>query len=292
MKHFQYAYSAIQYVHDPVTDERLNIGVLLHAPEVGFLGIEVERRIARLSAAFPGFDRATYTEVTQAIRAAARRVNRQPDMVGPRLGSSLSVTDICEFILPDQDMSYRFSPARGGIGMDPEQELAAIFNRLVRAYIQRPNHGDSDEEVWRSFSEPLRERRLTDYLQKKLVQSRDFEVEFDYGLKNEAWTVLQPLSFRIHSDRIQEKATKWLGNGVAINESGEIAKMHFLLGAPDGGAGRSAYIKAKNLLDRISVPHEFVEESDADSFADYIATFVGEHNVEMNPRLSLSRIDG
>jgi len=51
-----YRYSVLRYVHDPSTEEFLNIGVLLHSPEKGFLKFRGTSDTRRLSAAFAGID--------------------------------------------------------------------------------------------------------------------------------------------------------------------------------------------------------------------------------------------
>jgi hypothetical protein len=44
-------------------------------------------------------------------------------------------------------------------------------------------------------------------------------------------------------------------------------------------AHRAAYVKAKNLLHKIPVPHELVEENDAEEFARKLAAYMREHGV-------------
>jgi hypothetical protein len=54
-------------------------------------------------------------------------------------------------------------------------------------------------------------------------------------------------------------------------DSAEGFKLFLLLGAPGDERLRAAYRKAENLLHKMLVPHEFVEEADAEDFARAVA---------------------
>ena len=49
-----YTYVLLRYRHDPLAGEFANVGVLVHAPRSGFLGVRVRRTMGRLSTMFPG----------------------------------------------------------------------------------------------------------------------------------------------------------------------------------------------------------------------------------------------
>ena len=59
-------------------------------------------------------------------------------------------------------------------------------------------------------------------------------------------------------------------------------------GPPSIETNRSAYIKAKNLLHKMPIKHELIEEDESEDFADHISAYMREHGIgEANRRLSL-----
>ena len=49
-----YSFVVLRYMHDVFTREFVNVGVLLHAPGVGFLGFEKLSGMDRVKGMFPG----------------------------------------------------------------------------------------------------------------------------------------------------------------------------------------------------------------------------------------------
>ena len=51
-----YSFSVLRYVHDPVTQEFVNIGVALYSQQVGFLRAICTTRYARITQMFTSID--------------------------------------------------------------------------------------------------------------------------------------------------------------------------------------------------------------------------------------------
>ena len=49
-----YSFVVLRYMHDVFTREFVNVGVLLHAPRIGFLGFEKLPNLDRVKGLFPG----------------------------------------------------------------------------------------------------------------------------------------------------------------------------------------------------------------------------------------------
>ena len=43
-----YSYTVLRYVHDVVSGEALNVGVVMHAPAAGFLKVRTRKNVDRL----------------------------------------------------------------------------------------------------------------------------------------------------------------------------------------------------------------------------------------------------
>lgn len=62
---FQYA--VLRYIHDPITEEFLNIGVVVYSRESRYLQTKISKRYGRVSQTFGGIHRTNYNRITSAI---------------------------------------------------------------------------------------------------------------------------------------------------------------------------------------------------------------------------------
>jgi hypothetical protein len=268
-------------VHDVAAGEMLNIGVVLYAPGANYLGVCVDTHYERLSHAFAGFDGETYRQVLRRFELAVERF-RQQQLESLRLQDIPERVDgITSQIWPDEDLSFRFGPVLAGIAKAPEDELAAIFDRMVLSQFPRDERQRrTDEEVWTIYRRPLSDLSVTPFLQPKTIETRDFSFTFDYAFKNERWHALQPVSLDFaRPESIQRKAAQWLGNCTALKDQQELRTVYILLGQPQLSAHKAAYDRAKSLLDKIPVRHQLVEEDSASDFASEVRAYMNQHGV-------------
>jgi hypothetical protein len=183
-------------------------------------------------------------------------------------------------LVPDQGTAYQFGDVIVGETTDLEREAEYLFNRMVMRQYHRPvEERRTDEDVWRIYQAPLRDLDVAKNLLPHVVRTDDFKLEFDYAFRNGAWNILQPLSLDLStSEAVLRKAARWLGNVTAVQDSPDLGKMIFLLGMPTDPDLRKASQQAQNILDRVPVPHEFVDEAEAEPFAKEVATIVQSHS--------------
>jgi hypothetical protein len=284
MNTIPYSYSVIRYRHDPATGEMLNIGVILCAPTAGYLNAHLEYRYERLSEAFANFDGEHYRRTLRQFSIVLRILQERL-----RASSLFDVWDIpsdvtsaAKQIWPDTDLSFQTGEVMAGITDNPANDLQLLFHRMVASQYARPKlQKRTDDEVWTFYQEPLARRHVVKKLRPTVLTTDEVEIKFDYAFRNEKWHVLQPMSMDYAKEEsIQNKATKWLGNALALEDNQELKKMYVLLGPPSLESHQTAYIKAKNLLHKMPVEHELIEEDGAEHFASYIESFMKEHSVE------------
>ncbi|MFN3652567.1 MAG: DUF3037 domain-containing protein [Armatimonadota bacterium] len=284
MSRVTYTYCALRYVHDPVVGEALNIGVLLYAREAGLLAARLDSRYSRLSEAFVGFDGDHYRRVVNQFYAAvgAIRDSLKDDL--PIVDQPRDAAGVAALVWPDQGLSYRYGPVLAGVTDDLERTLTDLFVRLVTSqYTQEQPEKRSDDEVWssvyrRPLAQALQRVQVGAVFREKIVQADSFSHKFDHAFKNEVWHMLQPLSFDlVRKDAIAKKAAQWLGYGHALDGATEPIKLHLLLGSPRKPEHQSAYEDAKELLSRIPIEVDLVEEEEADQFAETIAECLRQH---------------
>lgn len=279
MKSVAYQFSVLRYVHDTVTQEFVNIGVAVFAPGVGFLRARCTENYARISRMFLRIDGTQYRQIAHYIESQVSAQSKRFDSSlqfepAPRLDTLLAE------ILPRDDSAFRFSDVGVGTSIDPRKALDDLYHRHVEQYLAAERPTRDDEEVWRVFREPLdrKNANIAGLLKPKRIVAPLFEYEFKRAWRNGVWHLYEPVSFDLVEEySVLDKANRWLGRGENLSESDEPFRMYLLLGEPRDPAMRSAFRKARNILNKIPVEKEFILESDRDSFADELAREIAEH---------------
>jgi hypothetical protein len=272
-----YHFSVLRYMHDTVTQEFVNIGVAVFAPEAGFLRARCADGYARISHMFLKIDGSNY-------RQMVRYIQSQVEGIGKRLATGLpfhqspSLQTLLSEVLPADDSAFQFSKPGVGLTSDPTQTLNEIFHRHVETYAAGETASRSDGDVWRVFREPLDRRNVTPRLKPKTITAPNFEYKFESAWKNGSWRVLEPVSFDlVEESSILDKANRWVGRVNGLIDSPEKFTTYLLLGEPRDSRMRSAFFKAQNLLNKIPGEKEFILESDRESFADELAHEMMQH---------------
>jgi len=278
-----YTYSVIRYLHDPATGEMLNIGVILCAPAARVIEARLEFRYERLSDAFVDFDgehyRKTLQQFTQVLDILRERLSATT--LFDLWDISSNAQSIAKQIWPDMDLSFQIGEVMAGISDDLSNTIENLFHRMVTSQYQRlTQERRTDDDVWSVYQKPLVRRHVISNLRPTVLTTPEVDVKFAHAFRNEKWHVLQPLSMDLkRREYIQNKAMRWLGSAVALEANAELGTLYVLLGPPSIETNRSAYIKAKNLLHKMPIKHELIEEDESEDFADHISAYMREHGI-------------
>lgn len=282
MNGISYTYSVVRYLHDPATGETLNVGVVLWAPSVRYLAARFEHRYERLSNTFVDFNGEHYKRALRQFEAALESV---ADVLAPTLlpltQPPETVAGFIALIWPDEGLSFVSGPVLAGITDDPARALGEIFDRMVASQyaLHRPERRD-DEEVWAVYNAPLVRERVTRKLRPWTLETELVSLKFQRAFQNEHWHVLEPVSFDyVKAESIQRKATSLLGNVDAISDYPKLGRLNLLLGRPQNEKYQKHYTKAKNILHKMPVKHELVEEDEAEDFAKELADYMRSHGL-------------
>jgi hypothetical protein len=274
-----YTFSVLRYVHDPVTGEFVNIGVALYAPEAKYLNALCTSHYQRLSRMFEPVAGDHFRQIT-------RHLQNQVEALGQRIASELpfkrlpkNIEEVLGRILPPDDSAIQFSTAGGGFTADLDKTLHELYARYVERYTTRPERPSRDEEdVWKVFRGPLDKRQITRYLAPKKIIAPNYDYQFERARKNQVWHAYEAVSFDLaEADSIKDKANRWLGRATSLADSKEQFTLHFLLGKPRESKLQTAYVQAQNILNKMPVRHEFVQEDEAEEFAEALANEIKEH---------------
>jgi hypothetical protein len=277
-----YTFSILRYIHDIVSGEFVNVGVILFAPKAKYLSAVCTSRYSRISTIFSDFDSAHFRKSVRYIRAAIeeegeRLMNELPFNETPKSAMAFAAR-----ILPVDDSSLQFSPEGYGMTDHPEKTLEHIFNRYVEKYYEksiRPSR--SDDDVWRVYKKPLEEKRILSHLTSHKIIGTNFEYEFNYSWKNEKWHANEPISFDlIDANEMLDKAHKWLGRLESLSDGGEPFKLNVLLGSPRDSLVRLVFDKAQNILHKMPCDHSLIREDEADDFAEKLKKEIEAHQMD------------
>ena len=150
-----YSTIILRYVHDVVTGEFANIGVVLYAPDQRFLEARFATSYERLNAIFLKIDHLHF-------RALMRYMTNRFEELGAEIRDDLHVppvnalSEIVKKVLPPDDSSLQWSQQGGGITDDPARVLGESYKRLVERFIAGATQvSRSDEEIVKPFKAKL-----------------------------------------------------------------------------------------------------------------------------------------
>jgi hypothetical protein len=271
-----YSTITLRYMHDVVTGEFANIGVVLFAPEQRFLEARFATSYERLNAIFLKIDHLHYRAL---MRYMANRFEEIAADIrdGLHIQPVAALKEIVRQVLPPDDSSLQWSPQGGGFTEAPEKTLDELYKRFVERYIAGAEQiSRSDDEIAKPFKARL--GRAVEKLAGKRIETKDYQYDFRFAWKNDLWHLYEPVSFDlVDPGSIREKANKWLGRGVALHDAKEKFKIHFLLGEPRHDETRKAFENAIHLLGKIPAQKELVREDAMERVAGHVAEQIGSH---------------
>jgi hypothetical protein len=284
MKLFPYTYCVVRYVPDSAAGEMLNVGVVISCPDLEYLGARFEHRYERLSHAFAGFDGSHYKRVLQHFERALEKLHE-------RQAPLLFVIEEKKFpdareatmrLWSDSDLAFQVGPVLAGISEDPVLALQEVFDRMVGVNnLSHRSEKRTDEDVWNSvYRKPLVNFRLQGKLHPWTLAGEDFEFKFDFTFQNEKRHILEPVSMDyVQGDWMQRKATLLLGSAAAMSGHPDLGVRYLLMGRPRRDELLNAYDRAKNILHKMPVKHEIIEEDGAEDFARFLMSYMREHGI-------------
>ena len=272
-----YSTITLRYVHDVVTGEFANIGVVLYAPEQRFLEARFTTSYERLNAVFLKIDHLHFRAL---MRYMANRFEEIAADIrdGLHVPSVTALNEIVRQVLPPDDNSLQWSEQGGGFTDDLAITLDELYKRFVERYIAGAEQvSRTDEEIAKPFKAKL--GRKAEKLAEKTIETKDYQYDFRFAWKNNIWHLYEPVSFDlVDPGSIREKANKWLGRGVALHDAKEKFKIHFLLGEPRQDETKKAFENAIHLLSKIPGQKELVRENEMESFAEHVAEEIESHD--------------
>ena len=121
----KFQYQIVRYIHDRITGEFVNVGIIIFQPEINFLSSKFVTNLDRVSEFF---------NITneQYLLDALQQFEREIENDSKIELSNISLSNITNHILPKDDSSLICSKSFCCIYNDPIEALEDLFNRLVK----------------------------------------------------------------------------------------------------------------------------------------------------------------
>lgn len=269
LKENLYTFSVLQYRHDPWIGEAMNVGVLLSAPEVGFLKMRVRTASPRLTHAYPELGA---NDFRMLVRSLEKKVASLGQSLQHRsfFDRNLSSDIVAKRLLPDDDSALQWRKPGAGITSSPDEELERIFSRYVTRWDpSSPRDNRSDEDVYATFQRKLKYAPAKLVFEEKTIKTPRFgEVRFKHTFQNGRLHVVQPISFDLsNAETLFGKAAKMHGNLIRLRENPDVLP-YLVTGAPRDQRLASDYHGAIELLREAGVAKAIVDEKDSGSVAE------------------------
>ncbi|MFT3783816.1 MAG: DUF3037 domain-containing protein [Nibricoccus sp.] len=271
-----YRYTVLRYVHDVITGEFLNVGVLMHAPAQKYVGARFLLRWKRIRSVFPDLDGQSLRDMLRYVQAQYASLSERLEKELPLSGESQSVETIAESVIRSDDSSLQWSPAGCGIAEDLNSELEWLYGRLVGRYETAPRHQARDEDdVWAEYKRDLAACEVTSHLHARTVTLGSHEAVFNHTWRGDRWVHLEPISLDlVDRESIKAKGYRWLGEMTMLAPALEDVTLYLLIGEARNEACRPAMDAAINTLNRIPVRHEIVRENASADLSSQLARLI------------------
>lgn len=274
----QYTYTILRYRHDIVSEEFVNVGIVMFSRIDMRLRMRFVKSLSRISRTFLDIN-------TQFIRALLKQV--EYDLTAEYGEGSFfennvgNVKAITQHVLPDNDDALFFSKEGAGVTNDLDIELEELFYRFVGKYLHvNERQKKSDEDVWNKFKKPMKKYGLDKVLKPHIIQTPLIEMKFKHTWKNDIWHINEPVSFDLaDEENMYNKATMWIGRVMALRDSKEKFKVYLLTGKPENKDLVSAYSKVEQLIVK-EIPkqqREIIREDEAEDFAKELKNLIDIH---------------
>jgi len=140
-----YTFVTLRYVHDVVTGEFANVGMVLYAPQERYLQARFTASYERLNGFFLKIDHAHFRNV---MRYLANRFEELQAEIGQGLELTpvQGIEELVRRVLPPDDSSLQWSPISGGFSEGLAATVQELSARFVERYARQPRMDARERE--------------------------------------------------------------------------------------------------------------------------------------------------
>ncbi|QRR03086.1 DUF3037 domain-containing protein [Dyadobacter sandarakinus] len=273
----KYQYQVIRYLHDRVTGEFINVGVIVYSPERQYLNCKVITKYGRITSFFPG---ANGKAILKSLRHFEKEIARAKPQFFGLFPAPEDLAEITRTILPNDDSSLTLTEVKKGIDLDFNKSLADLYRLLVTKWQSETDESaTSDADVWKKkYKKYFDEYGITAKLTEYEVETKYDNFQFDKAWKNEIWHCYLPVSFDLQNvENIRSKVYKWSGKLAELATAEEKIDVTLLTSIPKRHGELSDFISDKLTIQSNNITVSLISERNADKFAREVFNEMNEH---------------
>ncbi len=252
-----FTYSILQYKHNLVLGEVLNVGILFHFPlESKFEFVKGDGY--RAKAIYPDFDNSLFNTY---IRNITNRIKKHVDIFNTQNDKSDFAQYIHQNILAEDAAGLIFKkPVQIKSQYDTLQNVVDEYSKLLLPGIntEKPTVvKHNDQYIIKTFQGYFQDRYKD--IEKKItrnknIKTKHFDIKFDWSFEKGTQYLIKPLSFDLTDEgSIQTKAAVAYSHLLELAEYAKSTKstFDFLISKPQNENYNSEYENALDLVDSI-----------------------------------------
>lgn len=274
-----YEYQVLRYRYDQVTDEFVNVAVVLADMVQRAIKVYSVTKYGRITDFFPSADGVS-------VRKDIHRIHRHLsnyDLSSKGLIDSLAT--ITSEILPHDDSALYFTQVRKGIDIDLDSAAADLADRLLYRY-EKQTISDryDDKAVWRKkYVTYFKEAGVAKRLYRSKVKTQSDTLDFEYTFQNGALHIYEPLSLDLKSvDAVKNKIYRWSGKVKGLHASDQRIHLTFLSHLPDRHRDLAPMLKDYLDQDTERVEIDIVtSDTEAEQVAKRAAEMMADHDASL-----------
>lgn len=267
-----YQYQVLRYLHDHVTGEFVNVGLVFYEPETRFLRAQVIPKTQRLTDFFPGLAGRYILSVLKHFASVVNQKGQALAALGP-LFTSFEEFDLTQFTLGlvrPNDAAWQLTAVERGLTLHAADTFAGLYQRLIGEYQQEtPPARTADEQVWRqTYKQYFDRHHLTEKLEPRQIPTANDEIKFDHTWQNGVLNCFEAVTFQLKQPaKVKDKAYKWVGRLAELGTGDVPMHIYLLTAAPADPTLQAVVEQIITSASTNKVKVDIIHEREAENFA-------------------------
>jgi Protein of unknown function (DUF3037) len=273
-----YSYTILRYIHDVMTGEFINVGVVVHGADG--VKFRFKNRTSRISSAFPGFDSKAFRSSLSSIKLVIGTQAIAEQNAGLFVAAPDALMLAQRAMIAD-DSSFQWSPAGSGVSANLSATVDQLYDRFVSQYEKQSGQRRDDNDIWKPIRAKLEELKVADHFQEQMFHGSIDEYKMRHAWKNGSWHAIEAYSLDLaDAVEIKQKAHTIRGHLDSLNDGfKDQLSLNLVLGLPSNRELKPAFDVAKKILERAAFKPVVVDETGADEVVNTLAQKIIQHNL-------------
>jgi hypothetical protein len=267
----KYQYQIIRYIHDRITGEFVNVGLLMFEPTSNFLECKVITKYSRISHFFGEINGSFLLATLKQFQNQVAEISKSFEEFCSNRDFK-DISSVTNHLLPKDDSALIATDVKFGIDLRVEAAFDDLYHRIIEMYtheVEQDLH--TDYYAWQKvYKNHFDKFGITQKLKKHSIKTEKDTIDFDKAWKNGVWNCYQALSFDLKkADSIKGKVYKWSGVLKELETSKEEMKLYFLTTTPkvDDHDLRNFIKSTLTDIHTNNIEVSVITEEDAEKFA-------------------------